>query len=204
MPGQPAQATQMGKGASGVWPQHHRLDSNGRGCQMDGGHGASAPARQDSARLLPKAAAGLSEAGGGQAASSQDGPPTRHIRAAGLSPGPVQLRPLALTRNTPPYGFPRGGRKEEKNKPGARESHTSLWTPGTLPGLRGGEAGTAPSSRSEKSGRHPSRKWATTTAGAHEDWGLPVFCMQGPGERLPGLDLNFKRPEPWVTSRFSN
>lgn len=89
----------------------HRLDGGGKDAKGtgQGGRGASAPARHDGARLLPKAAAGLSEAEGGQAASSQDRPPTRHIRAAGLSPGPARLRPLALTRNTPPYGLPRGG-----------------------------------------------------------------------------------------------
>lgn len=80
-----------------------------RAPRAQAGRGASAPARHDAARLLPKAAAGLSEAGGGQAASSRDGPPTRHIRAAGLSPGPARLWPLALTRNTPPYGLPQGG-----------------------------------------------------------------------------------------------
>lgn len=107
-PGQPAQATPTGKGASGARAQHCP-DGMWRRCQGDGGREASAPAHQDTARLLPKAAAGLSEAGGGQAASSQDRPPTRHIRASGLSPGTARLRPLALTRNTPPYGLPQGG-----------------------------------------------------------------------------------------------
>lgn len=46
---------------------------------------------------------------GRSAASSQDRPPTRHIRTAGLSPGPARLWPLALTRNTQPYGLPQGG-----------------------------------------------------------------------------------------------
>lgn len=83
-------------------------------CQGEQGSWASAPSHHDGARLLPKAAAGLSEARGGQAASSQNRPPTQHIRAAGLSPGPEPLWPLALTRKTPPYGLPLGGWEEEK------------------------------------------------------------------------------------------
>lgn len=89
------------------------------GCQGDEGSGA---------RLFLRAAAGLREAPGGQAASSRDRPPTQHIsilRTAGPSPGPARRSPLAPTQNTPPYGLPRGGCEEEKKYAKTRRSLAS-------------------------------------------------------------------------------
>lgn len=64
-----------------------------RGHHGDKGSWACASSGHEKARLLLKAAAGLAEALGGQAAISQDRPPTRHIRTTGLSPGPARVAP---------------------------------------------------------------------------------------------------------------
>lgn len=145
-----------------------------------GTHGHGRP------RLPPKPAAGLQEGLGGQgAAGSQDRPPTRRSRRW-LSPGPALPGPLALPRNSPPRGLPRGGREDEGLKPGARKSPTSLHAPETLPAQRAGAA----CPPSAKSGGH----WACDEPGSPL---LKPRCVSG-----------FDEPERTrtssVTSHFSN
>lgn len=111
----------MGKGAyedAGLpGPQHqHTLAGRWRGRHGDKGSWACASSGHDKARLLLKAAAGLSEALGGQAAISQDRPPTRHIRTTGLSPGPARAAPVLGPDSEhstiwPPLGKMRGGKE---------------------------------------------------------------------------------------------
>lgn len=96
--------------------------------------------------MLPQAAAGLWEALGGHIASSQNRPPTRHIRAAGLSPGPEPSWPLALIWKTPPYGFPE---EKERRKARGKNELCFLWVSGPFSGRDLGVVSLFPS-RSKK------------------------------------------------------
>lgn len=128
------------------------------------------------------------EALGGQAASLRDRPPTPHIRTAGLFPGPAGLWPLALTRNPPPYGLPREDERRKRSKPGTRKSHASLWMPRDPFRVWG------------RGGQHRSRQVSINEMGDSSKMrlGLPLCSPHV----LPGLDLHFKNPEPWVTHTF--
>lgn len=111
----------MRKGAHGgsvwsVWPRPlHSPDGTWHGRQGDEGSWALHPP----AAMRPYCSSRLqlgAEAPGGQAASLQDRPPTRHIRTAGRFPGPAGLWPLALTQNPPPYGLPREDERRKRSK----------------------------------------------------------------------------------------